>query len=316
VDKSVLNAIISYMKNNFDLTISFDKAEYLNPQLYMLVDTLKDNIPSNTILHITTNRSKDDSIIQYITESINTKVYYKEPFKDLKSRCQYMFHCFEIETNKPWVVKLESDFLILKHLSCLDTILKDDLDIVVEPENRKIFDDTTANRLWRIIYKAMDIEMPKFFLQFRENKERGLPLFGTGLICIKSEHIKKLNERWIPLTKICEQWIDYNIHPNEMAFTGIILDEGWNWAVYNDKYKFNPIGHFRKGEFPSTDLIDNCKLPDDTIILDYHRFPWLLHIAKYNENIRNIVQRNKQFIPHDIWDMSFKTFQEGKYEIS
>ena len=34
---------------SFDLTISFDKAEYLNPQLYMMVDTLRDNIPDDTI---------------------------------------------------------------------------------------------------------------------------------------------------------------------------------------------------------------------------------------------------------------------------
>lgn len=296
----------------FDLTISFDKAEYLDPQLYMLISTLKDNIPKDTILHVNTNRSDNDPIIKFITDSVNSKIYKKEPFKDLKSRCQFMFHCFEVESDKDWIIKLESDFLILKHLSNLENILDNDLDIVIEPENRKIFDDTTANRLWRLIYKSMGINPPPFKIQYRENGEEGLPLFGTGLVCVRNWTLKKINERWIPLTKICENWIDYNIHPNEFAFTGLILDEGWKWKLYEDKYKFNPIGHFRDGSFPSTKLRKDCKLPENTIILDYHRPEWLMHIAKYNKNIGDLICKYNNYIPDSWWGISKETFMERK----
>lgn len=303
---------------SFDLTISFDKAEYLNPQLYMFVDTLKDNIPDDTILHIVTNRSEDNELIQWIQQQIPTKIYNNngENTDHLKSRCKYMFNCFEVETDKSWLIKMEADMVILKHLDAFEEIIQHEggihgCDIILEPENRKIFNDISAHRLWRIIYNAMGMKYPRdTFIEFRENREIGLPLFGTGLIIVNSKHLDTINKRWVPLTKICEKWIDLNIHPNEFAFTGMIFDEGWKWWTYDAKYKFNPIGHFRKGSFPSTELIDNCKLPDDTIIFDYHRPEWLMHVAKYNPQIMKIIEKNKQYIPNDWWQLTSDKFME------
>jgi len=296
---------------SFDLAMAFDKAEYLNPQIYMLIDTLKDNIPKDTILHINTNRSDDNELLQYIHKCLGTIVYKKPPFEDLKSRCQYMFHAFEIETDKEWIMKIEGDLLVLKNLNEFDKLLKPEYDLVIEPENRKIHSDIIATKLWRLIYNRLDIKQPKDKIVFRENNEEGLPLYGTGLVCVKNKHLETINNRWIPLTKICEDWIQFNIHPNEFAFTAMAYDEGWNTYLYPPKYKFNPIGHFRKGDYPSTELIENCKLPEDTIIFDYHRPEWLMHVAKYNENIRNIIKRNKKYIPEDWWNLTTGDFQEG-----
>jgi len=296
---------------SFDLAMAFDKAEYLNPQIYMLIDTLKDNIPKDTILHINTNRSDDNELLQYIHKCLGTIVYKKPPFEDLKSRCQYMFHAFEIETDKEWIMKIEGDLLVLKNLNEFDKLLKPEYDLVIEPENRKIHSDIIATKLWRLIYNRLDIKQPKDKIVFRENNEEGLPLYGTGLVCVKNKHLETINNRWIPLTKICEDWIQFNIHPNEFAFTAMTYDEGWNTYLYPPKYKFNPIGHFRKGDYPSTELIENCKLPEDTIIFDYHRPEWLMHVAKYNENIRNIIKRNKKYIPEDWWNLTTGDFQEG-----
>ena len=164
------------------------------------------------------------------------------------------------------------------------------------------------------MYKAMGFPTPTFKIQYRENNEDGLPLFGTGLICVKKGIINKINDNWVPLTKICERWIDFNVHPNEQAFTAMVLNEGYKWKIYDDKYKFNPIGHFRDGVFPSPKLKENCKLPEDTIIFDYHRPQWLFHVAKYNPQIMDIINENKQYIPPDWWKMSFQQFTES-YEL-
>jgi hypothetical protein len=147
-------------------------------------------------------------------------------------------------------------------------------------------------------------------ITYRENNEKGLPLYGTGLVCVKSKHLDTINKRWIPLTKQCEKWIQFNIHPNEFAFTAMAFDEGWNTFLYPSKYKFNPIGHFRKGDFPSTILVEDCKLPEDTVIFDYHRPEWLMHVAKYNQEINDIIKRNKEYIPEDWWKLTSKDFQE------
>ena len=303
---------------NFDITLAFDKAEYLNPQAYMFFNTLAENVtyPGGPLVHITTNRDKDDELIQYIQAlPISTMVYWRDHDDDLKSRCKYMFHCFEIQTARPWVIKMELDMLVLKHLDAFNELIEHEggihgCDIILEPENRKIFDDNTAHRLWRIIYKAMGMKYPKdTFIQFRENREKGLPLFGTGIICVKSELLPTINKRWIPLTKICEKWIDYGIHPNEFAYTGMVFDEGWKWWTYDAKYKFNPIGHFRKGEFPSTELIDNPVLPDDTVIFDYHRSQWLYDVAKANPKVMEIVSRNKKYLK-GFWDIDIGEFVE------
>ncbi len=42
---------------NFDITIAFDKAEYLNPQLYIFVNTLKDNIEYLVRVDVLTTRA-------------------------------------------------------------------------------------------------------------------------------------------------------------------------------------------------------------------------------------------------------------------
>jgi len=301
---------------SFDLTISFDKAEYLNPQLHMMVDTLKHNIPKDTILHITTNRPDDDKILKWISKQVPVKIYKKEPFKDLKSRCQYMFHCFEIETDKEWVIKTEIDVLFLQNLKKFNRTLDDDTDIVIQSENRRIINnDTLETRIWRNIYRAMKIKMPGIKIPYVENKEIGRPLLATGVVCVKSKHLDYINKRWVPLTKICENWIDYGIHPNEFAFTGLIFDavdkKDWTFKILNNKYNFNPIGHFRLGQFPSTYLIDNCKLPSDTVVFDYHRPQWLRHVAKFNKNIDEIILRNIECIPEGWWGLDSGEFVES-----
>lgn len=295
----------------FDLTISFDKATYLNPQLYMMVDTLKENIPDDTILHITTNRDDDDVVLQWIRKQVPTRIYKKPPFKDLKSRCQYMFHVFEIETDKDWVIKTEIDVLFLRKLREFNRTLDKEFDIILQSENRRIIpDDTLETRLWRQVYRAMDIKMPNIRLPYVENNEIGMPLLATGVVCVQSKHLDTINKRWVPLTKICEKWIDFNLHPNEMAMSGIIFDEEWDFKLFNKRYNFNPIGHFRKDRFPSTELVDNCKLPSDTIVFDYHRPQWLRHVSESNPKIENIILRNIEHIPDEWWNLSSEEFME------
>lgn len=303
---------------SFDITLAFDKATYLNPQLYLFFNTIKDKLPDDTIIHIVTNRDNEDEIVKWLNHSrLKIKWYHNDNTLDdtLKSRCRYMLHCFEIETDKEWVVKMEADMLILKHLSCLEEIMKNPVDIILEPENRRIFEEDYADMLWPRIYRNMEIEYPdmeKRIIMYRENKEWSYPLFGTGMIIVRSKHLKKINERWIPLTQKCEPWIDLNIHPNEFAFTAMIFDEHWSWMTYLPKYKFNPIGHFRKGIFPSAKLIENCKLPEDIIIFDYHRPQWLYHVAKYNKHIMDILISNSDYIPDNWWDLPKTTFVENR----
>lgn len=287
----------------FDLSVSFDKTDYLTPQTYLMVDTLRGNLPDDTVLHVLTNRPRNDPLIEHIVDAVPTKLYHRESFTNLKSRCQFMFHCFEVETDKPWLIKIESDMLFLKHLSAYEKMLDYTYDVIIEPENRKIFPDDAALAVWNTIYGAMGMPTPTFKIQYRENGEWGLPLFGTGMVAVKSQHLRTINRRWIPLTKICEKWINYNVHPNEQAMTALILDEGWKWKLYPAKYKFNPIGHFRKGIFPSTELVDDCILPDDVVCLDWHHWSWLKKIGSANQQVQEIIDRNRHRIPDEMWNL-------------
>jgi len=296
----------------FDICMAFDKAEYLNPEIYLMLDTLKNKIDDDTVLHIVTNRSKDDEMRKFIKEDFNSKIYYvsKDLVNSLDSRCRYMLNCFKMKTDKEWVMKIEADVLFLKHLSEYESLLKDDLDLVIEPENRKIFPDEFETRLWRLMYRAMKIKVPTEKIQFRENGEMGLPLFGTGIFFVKSKHLDTINKRWMKLTQICERWMHMNVHPNEQAFTGMALDEGWKIHLYHPRYKFNPIGHWRKDAFPSVELIDDCVLPGDTVCFDYHRPEWLMHVAKFNKSISDIVCRNDKYIPKEWWNLGMGDFHE------
>jgi hypothetical protein len=270
----------------FDITLAFDKAEYLDPQIYLFARSIKDKIPKDTTIHIVTNRENDDSPLNYLIDSVNkVMVYHCDEYPDLESRCRYMLNCFKIHPTTDWVIKMELDFMFLKHLEAFNELLNTDKDILMEPENRKIFTDAEEQRLWRIMYKQMGVKCPEERIQFREKGEWGLPLLGTGLICVRSTLIDDINKRWEPMTRIVEPWGAFNVHPNEQAFTAMILDEGWKWDIYPQKYKFNPISTFRNGDFPSTDLVDNAVLPKDTVILDYHHLKWLSHMAKFNPEV-------------------------------
>ena len=304
------NTKISMTKGKFDLSMAFDKVEYINPQLYMLTNTLKNNLPEDTILHIVTNREEDDETLQYIQKNIPTKIYHKQPFENLKSRCQYMFHCFEVETDKPWLIKIEADILALRNLRVFNKTLND-AEVILQPENRRIItDDLLEERVWRNIYRAMKIKLPDIKFKHIENGELGRPLVNTGVVCVRSEHLDYINKRWIELIKIAEKWIDFGIHPNEFAFTAMLFESGWDFKFFNERYNFNPIGHYRKGLFPSTDLIDNCRLSSDIVLLHYHRPKWLFHLARYNKNISDIVERNLENIPVKWWDLNNELFIE------
>ena len=295
----------------FDLSIAFDDTEYLNPQIYLLTNTLKDNIPDDVTLHIVTNRKYgEDKPLTYLMDNIYSKVYYKEKDDELKSRCRYMFNCFDIQTKKDWVVKIELDFIVLENISMLNDLLKDEYDLVIEPENRKIFTDNIEQRLWKNMFKAMGIKCPTHKITFRENNEKGLPLYGTGMVCVKSKHLDTIQKRWKSLTKICEKWIDYNVHPNEVAFTAMALDEEWNTYLYSNIYKYNPIGHWRDGPFPSVKLIDNPVLPEGTMIFDYHRPQWLMHTANKIKSVGDAVCKSSEYIPEEWWKLTNKEFLE------
>lgn len=295
---------------SFDLTISFDTSSYLDPQARLFVDTLKDNIPDDTILHVVTNRNKNDEIRKYIKENINSKFYYIKKSDELQSRCRYMLNCFRINSKKEWIIKTELDVLPLKHLSAFDNILTSEVDLVLEPENRHIYSGVMEKRLWKNIYKAMGFPEPTQKIRFRENNEEGLALFGTGLICVRNKLLDKINKDWIPLTKKAEPWLKMNTHSNEQSFTCLVLNSNWRWKIYPRKYKLNPIGTFRKGEFPSIELVDDCVLPKDTIQLDYHRFSWLSKLMSVNPEIREIVERNRKYIPDEWWNLGSQEFVE------
>ena len=295
---------------SFDLAIAFDDSKYLDPQIYMFIYSIKDKLPKDTLLHVVTSRKDGDPVKEHIRNNVPSKFYYEKTPDGLVSRCKYMLNTFKIDTDKEWVIKMEADTLALKHLDSFNKILKDNLDIVMEPENRKIFVDAYEARLWRIIYKNMGIKVPNIKIKFREKDKEGLALFGTGIICIKSKHLDTVNKRWIPLTKLCEPWINLNTHPNEMAWTGMVFDEGWKWKLYDRKYKFNPIGIWRKGLFPSTELIENCIIPEDVVFFDYHRPKWLYHVSKYNSPIQKILYENQKYIPKEWNELTEKSVVE------
>lgn len=298
---------------SFDLCTAFDQAPYLDPQLYLLIDSMKGKLPKDTILHINTNRPDDDKILKYISKHIPTKIYKNDGNRTnhLKSRCKYMLNCLDIESDKEWLIKLEADMIVLKHLKAYEELLEDNLDIVVETEARKIFPDNTERRLWRVMYKAMGYPEPTQKVRFRENNEEGLALFGTGIFCVRNKHLKWLSDKWIELTERAEPWLNMNVHPNEQSFTCSILNSDLRWEIYPPKYKFNPISHFRKEPFPCIELIDNPILPQDTIIADYHRSSWLYSLAKTNPQVMGVITRNRKHLG-GFWDLNIGYFQEKK----
>jgi len=302
-------------EKTFDITMAFDDAKYLNPQLYMFFDSLIDKLPENTVVHIVTNRYMTDDVISYILKlPIKVKYYYNDgnTTKHLKSRCKYMLNCFNIDTDKDWIVKLECDMLALKHLNELYKVIDDKYDIIIEQERRRMIDnDVLEKRIWKNIYNAMDIKCPTDRFITTEDRKMSLPLFGTGVIFIKSKLLPIINKYWIDKTNVCEKWIEFNIHPNEFAFTGIIYDNKLKFNIFpTEIYDFNPISYYRDGEFPSQKLIDDIILPDDIVIFSYHRAWWLEQLLPTNKKLNDIVDRNMKYIPNDWWELNQNKFME------
>lgn len=297
---------------SFDLAIAVDTAPYLTPQLYLMVDSIRDKLPKDTIVHIVTDRQDNDECLQWIQKQVPTIIYKDDGSKTnhLKSRCRYMLNVLDIESDKEWVMKIESDFIFLKHLSEYEKLLEDDLDLVIETESRKIYPDNIEKRLWRQMYRAMGYQQPTQKVRFRENNEEGLALFGTGLFCVKNKHIKWLSDEWIRLTEKAEPWLSFNVHSNEQALTCAILNSDLKWKIYPPKYKWNPISFCRDGEFPNTNLKPNCIIPMDCILFDYHRPKWLMHISKYNPQVADIICRNSKYIPKEWWKLDSGEFME------
>ena len=295
----------------FDICISFDDATYLDSQIYLLIDTLKSNISKDTILHIVTNRPDNDKVLKHIQDSMNVEIYKKPTPEGLKSRCKYLLNAVEVETDADYLVRMDVDMLALQHLDWISEQTKHGYDIIIQGENRRtIKGDNLETRIWRQIYKAMNIKMPEWKINYVENHERGRPLFNTGFMIIKSDILPTIRRRWKDLTMICEKWIQFGIHPNESAMTGLIIDEGWNWGTLSGEDVFNPIGHFRKGNYPSIELVDDCILPSEVKMLHWHHSNWLMHLAKYNEDISDIICRNEKYIPDDWWKLGLEEFME------
>lgn len=297
---------------SFDISIAFDDAKYLDPQIYLFINTLKDNIPKDTYLHVTTTREHDDPLLEYIMMNIDNSLYYQKPrYPDLKSRCQYLLRTVEVDTEADWLIKMDLDILFLNHLKMLYKTLDDEFDIIIQSENRRIIqNDNMETRVWRNIYRAMGIQMPDIKIPYIESGEMGRPLLNTGVFMIKTEHLDYIKANWSTMTKICENWIELNIHPNEFALTGLVFHKEWDLKLFNRRYNFNPISWFRQGAFPSTVLKPNCKIPKDVLVLHYHRAQWLKHLSNYNGNIKSIIEHNKEYIPDEWWDVPIETYNE------
>jgi len=299
----------------FDISLAFDKAEYLNPQIYLFFNSIKYKLPEDTTIHIVTNRNFDkDPIIEFIKDTIpggNLHFYYQDPFKDLKSRCQYMFHSFEVSPRKEWIIKMELDTIALKNLSIFEELTTKDYDIYITPESRKmISDDNLESRIWKMIYKNLGIDCPKETISYIEGNSIGLPLYDTSTIMVRKKWINYINQNWVPMTRICEKWINMNIHPNEFAFTALIHKSGMKCNLLDKKkYDFNPISHFREGQFPNQKLINNPIVPKEVILLQYHRPWWLKQLCDSNLNIKEIVDKSLPKIGDKWLDSSVDTTQ-------
>lgn len=296
--------------SRLDLSIAFDDAAYLTPQIYLYVQSLKDKIPEDSILHVTTTRSGND-ILKYISKNIKSKIYIKPPITELKSRCSYLLRTMEIESDADYVLKTDLDILFLRGFDEALDLIKTDADIYIQSENRRIIsDEKIETRLWKAMYKEMGFELPDILVPYMEKHELGRPLLNSGAFLIKTSKMRNLQEKWIELTRLTEKFITYNVHPNEQALTAIILCNHWKWIGLSGWLHFNPISHYRKGEFPSQELIDDCRLPEEVFMLHWHRWPWLKQLMVVNQNVYSIVKKCEQFIPDNVWDMSPSFFQE------
>jgi len=295
-------------KRTFDISIAFDKSKYLDKQIKLFADTIYNKIPSDTTLHIVTNRERDDINLLYLLEKVeNNKLYYKEP-PEIISRCKYLLNAIEVETKADYLVRMDLDIIPLKNVKELIKQLVLNEDLYIQMENRRVIpDDNVEARLWRQIYRAMNIKVPNYKISYVENQEIGLPLFNTGVFVINTNLLYRFSKDWKRLTNICEKWIDFNIHPNEFAFTGLVFDSGIKFSIMGDKEVFNPIGHFRKGSFPSTELTDNCKIPAETILLHWHKPRWLKHLHKYN-NFKELQGLN--YLDDSFWNVSEDVYKE------
>jgi hypothetical protein len=77
-----------------------------------------------------------------------------------------------------------------KEILRVNGLLKEeDIDIFVAPENRRIIkNDAEEYKIWHRMYHAMNVPLPTEKIAFTEDKEEyGLPLYGIGLISMKSK---------------------------------------------------------------------------------------------------------------------------------
>ncbi|MBE3094610.1 MAG: hypothetical protein IMZ52_06225 [Actinobacteria bacterium] len=293
-----------------DISIALDDSTYLTPQAYLQIASLKDKIPEETTLHLTTTGNRKE-LTKYISKAINTKLYTKPPIENLKSRCSYLLRTIEIESDADYVLKTDLDVLFLKDFQEVLDLIKTDADIYIQSENRRIISDgKIETRLWKAVYKEMGFELPDLRIPYVENHEIGRPLLNSGAFIIKVDRLQDLQEKWINLTKKAEKFIQYNLHPNETALTAMILCDNWKWMGLHQWLHFNPISHYRKGSFPSQELIEDCKLPEEIFMLHYHKGNWLSHLARYNKNVQQIIDSVNHMIPSEWWNLPLEMYME------
>jgi hypothetical protein len=244
----------------------------------------------------------------YLLDKIpNHKLYILDK-PDLISRCGYLINALKVDCNKQYLVKMDLDVIPLKNINRLFEKNRDE-DIIIQMENRRVIpNDNVETRVWRQIYKAMGLKVPDLKIAYIERVEIGKPLFNTGVFIINTKLLKKANENWERLTKIAEDWMDFNIHPNEFAFTAMIFNYGWKYSLMSRYEVFNPIGHFRKGDFPNTELTENCQIPEEVILLHWHKPRWLKHLYKYN---KFKVFNGLDYLNDSFWNISEEVYKEN-----
>jgi lipopolysaccharide biosynthesis glycosyltransferase len=258
---------------------------------------------------VVTNRDvKDESLVYLLNRIPNHEVYFKETFQDLISRCKYLIHSVDIDSDADYLLKMDLDVIPLKSLDSLYEIL-DGSDVYIQMENRRVIpDDVMEKRIWRQVYKAMEFKVPDIKMSYVENTEIGFPLFNTGVFLLRTSKLKQASENWSKLTKVCENWIQFNLHPNEAALTAMIFNYHWKLNMLPKRFNFNPISTFRKGEFPSTELKEDCKIPEDTVLLHYHKAKWLRHLMRYNKGLNDSLKGLNYL--ESLWNTSEEVYQE------
>jgi len=286
------------MARDYELTSAIETKDYLIKELKIYMQSLIDNSYSfKRFTLISPSMILDKKFSElweyFIDNGDKLDHWYSQRFYyEYGTRCGYEMKALDIKPiiSKGWIIRTDVDLIVLKDLQEKIKKLSPKYDIYLLPENRRFLGNRDFT-IMKNLSKMANVKPFDWTVKSMEDKEEMYPIFQCGVQIIKAKLFEEIDlfKEWNYLNNLVEKFYG-DFHSLELAWSLLCQKYDLKIGILSEYLNWNPITYWRDGDFPSQKLKNDAFLPENVVILHYHKPYWLKYF-KDDKRIKSVLDK-------------------------